>query len=66
MADSGPGVLSFIANSIQGRAAHYRDRAMHLRSLAEAEPVGRLRDKLIELANEFDDLAESLTIRPRI
>src|SRR4051794_8611069 len=63
MADAGPGVLEFVVNSVQNRAAHYRERAAHLRSLAEGEPFGRLRKKLAELADQFEELAESLTIR---
>ena len=66
MAGDGPGVLDFVANSIQIRAAHYRERAAHLRALAEAEPVGRLRDGLAELADQFEQLAKRLTITRRI
>src|SRR5215212_3602750 len=64
MADAGPGVLDFVVNSVQNRAAHYRERAAHLRSLADGEPFGHLREKLADLADQFDELAESLTIRP--
>ena len=64
MADEGPGVLEFVVNSVQNRASHYRERAAHLRSLAEGEPFGRLREKLAELADQFEQLAESLMIRP--
>ena len=64
MAEEGLGVLDFVANSVHIRAAHYRQRAAHLRGMAEAEPVGRLREKLAELADQFEDLADILTIRP--
>ena len=66
MADAGPGVLEFVVNSVKNRAAHYRERAAHLRSLAEGEPFGRLRENLIGLADQFDELAESLMIRPSV
>src|SRR5438309_10524343 len=66
MAEAGPGVLEFVVNSVQNRAAHYRERAAHLRSLAEGEPFGHLREKLTDLADQFEELAESLTIRPYI
>src|SRR3954470_7666871 len=66
MADAGPGVLEFVVNSVQNRAAHYRERAAHLRSLAEGEPFGRLRENLIGLADQFEELAESLTLRPQL
>jgi hypothetical protein len=64
MAEHELGVLEFVANSVELRVAHYRDRATHLRSLAEAEPVAHLREKLVELAAEFEALANSLTISP--
>jgi hypothetical protein len=66
MAEAGPGVLDFVVNSVQNRAAHYRERAAHLRSLAEGEPFGHLREKLADLADQFEELAESLTIRPHV
>ena len=66
MADPGPGVLEFVANSVQNRAAHYRERAAHLRGLAKGEPFGHLREKLADLADQFEELAESLTIRPHV
>ena len=64
MAD-GLGVLEFVANSIQGRAAHYRERAAHLRAMAEAEPFDHLCEKLAELAQQFEELADSLMINRR-
>jgi hypothetical protein len=66
MADEAPGVLEFVTNSIQIRAAQYRERAAHLRMMAEGEPVGRLREKLAELADQFEELADSLAITRRI
>jgi hypothetical protein len=56
----GFGVLEFVTNSVQNRAAHYRERASHLRAMAVAEPIGRLRESLTELAQQFEDLADSL------
>ena len=41
----GSGVLEFAANAAHARAAHYRDRAARLREMAEAEPIGRLRER---------------------
>lgn len=62
MGDEGLGVLEFLANSIQVRAAHYRERAAHLRDMAEGEPVERLRERLTELARQFEELADSIAI----
>jgi hypothetical protein len=39
MAD-GSGVLDFLASATHSRAARYRERAEHLRAMAEGEPVG--------------------------
>src|SRR4051812_17393148 len=66
MTDAGLGALDFVLNSINGRAAHYREWAAHLRMMAEGEPVGHLREKLAELADQFEELAGSLMISRRI
>jgi len=42
------------------RAAAYRERAQHLRSLGETEPVVRVRDKLLDLADQYEALAANL------
>jgi hypothetical protein len=42
------------------RAAHYREQAGKLRDMAEAEPRGELRDQLLVLAAQYDDLAANL------
>jgi hypothetical protein len=46
-------------NSQPQKAEHYPQRAMQLREMAETEPEGsELRDKLLELAAQYDRLAE--------
>ena len=40
------------------------DKAISLRELAEAEPMGLLRERLIELAGQYDVLAASLAHSP--
>jgi TPP-dependent pyruvate/acetoin dehydrogenase alpha subunit len=42
------------------RAAHYRDYAEQMRELADGEPNTKLRDRLMQLAAEYDALAASL------
>ena len=42
------------------RAAHYRDYANQMRDLAEGEPNRKLRQRLTELARQYDALAEEL------
>jgi hypothetical protein len=42
-----------------GRAAIYRERAAHLRAMAEAEPDPELRAQLLDLARQYEDMADS-------
>ena len=42
------------------RATHYREQAEKLRDMAEAEPRGELRDQLIALAAQYDEMAANL------
>ena len=54
------GIRDFAANAAQLRAERYRDKAKSRREMAQAEPVGALRQRLIELAAQYDELAASL------
>ena len=63
MADEELGVLAFVQNAARVRETYYRDKAARLRELAETEPLARFRKKLIDLADQFDALAD--TIRRR-
>lgn len=45
-------------------AAHYRDYAAQIRVLAEGEQNGTLRDRLIEIAREYEEMAKDLEPRP--
>ncbi len=58
------GVLEFVTNSAHERAAHYREHAAQLRKMAETEPSGRLRNNLLSLADQYDGLADSATVKP--
>ena len=60
MADEKLGVVAFVENASHVRETYYRNKAMHLRDLAEAEPLGRFREKLIDLAEQFDALADTI------
>jgi hypothetical protein len=42
------------------RVQHYRDMAVHFRSLAEIEPLASLRRHLRRLAEQHDELAARL------
>jgi hypothetical protein len=45
------------------KADHYRDTAAHLRDMAEGEPVRRLRTRLLDLARQYEELAEKFQAR---
>ena len=62
MADDRSGVLEFVATAAHARAAHYREQAAQLRDMAEAEPIGKLRDRLLDVAAQYDRLAEGLIV----
>ena len=47
----GTGVLEYLSAASQLRAAYYRDKAAQFREIAAAEPIGRLRDRLLHLAH---------------
>ncbi len=55
-----PRGIEFVESAARQRAADYRERAAHLSVMAEAEPVGSLRTRLLELAADYDELAENL------
>jgi hypothetical protein len=46
------------------RAAHYRGYAAQIRTLAEGEQNGALRERLIEIAHEYEELAKELEAKP--
>ena len=49
----------------QARAAHYRERAVELRRLAEELAAGDVnRQQLLNLADDFEELADSLGQTP--
>ena len=62
MADDRSGVLEFVATAAHARAAHYREQAAQLRDMAEAEPIGKLRDRLLDVAAQYDRLVEGLVV----
>jgi hypothetical protein len=47
------------SGSPRQRAEHYRDHVARLRELAEAS-AGKVRDKLLDLADQYERLAASL------
>jgi hypothetical protein len=40
--------------------AHYQNEANRLRQMAEAEPIEAIRDELLAVARQYDNLAEGL------
>ena len=53
------GVLAFIANASHVRETYYRDKVARLREMAETEPLARLRKQLIDLAEQYEALADT-------
>src|SRR6266567_1441275 len=60
MANANPwktlGAIEFAETASQRRAASYRERAAHLSVMADEEPNGSLRTKLLELATQYKEL----------
>lgn len=46
------------------RAAHYRLQAVQFRQMAEWEPLAAMRQRLLDLARQYDGLAEELDDGP--
>jgi len=65
MSDDRLGALEFLRNATRAREAHYRERAAHLRTMADDEPLGHLRNKLTDLAEQFEQLADLIKIERR-
>ena len=45
---------------IPQRIAHYQNEANRLRQIAETEPIEVIRDELLAVARQYDNLAEGL------
>jgi len=45
---------------IPQRTAHYQNEANRLRQMAEIEPIEAIRDELLAVARQYDNLAEGL------
>ena len=64
MANANPwkmlGAIEFAETASQRRAGSYRERAAHLSVMADEEPNGSLRTKLLELATQYEELAVSV------
>ena len=52
-----PAAIGFCENAIRLRAAHYREEAERFRSLADREPLAKMRRHLSRLAAEYEELA---------
>jgi hypothetical protein len=59
------GIVGYVETAARHRAALYRDRAAELRRMAQAEPIGSLRTRLLGLARNYEELAASLGARHR-
>jgi hypothetical protein len=59
----GRGVILSSINTLRAKADHSRDTAARLRDMAEGEPVKRLRTLLLDLARQYEELAEKFRAR---
>jgi hypothetical protein len=48
------------------RAAHYQHEAEKFRRMAEAEPIERLRIQLLNVAQQYQELADALVERSSV
>ena len=64
MDDDDLGIFEFLAHSTKARIAHYRHRAAHVRLEAEAASAAR-RPELLKLAEQFEELADRITMNRR-
>jgi hypothetical protein len=56
------GTVEFVEIAARRRAASYRGHAAHLGALAQEEPIGRLRVQLLNLASQYEEMADTLEI----
>ena len=56
------GAIEFVETTSRRRAMIYRERAANLSTLADTEPNGSLRAKLLQLSTQYEELAESLAV----
>lgn len=52
-------LLELVSNSATIRAARYRETAAHLRDMAGAEILTRVRARLLDLAGHYEGLASA-------
>ena len=64
MDDDDLGIFEFLAHSTNARIAHYRHRAADVRLEAEAASAAR-RTELLKLAEQFEELADRITMDRR-
>ena len=64
MDDDDLGIFEFLAQSTQARVGHYRHRAADVRAKA-ATASGARRIGLLKLAEQFEELADRITMNRR-
>ena len=52
--------MQTLSSPIPLRIAQYQNEANRLRQMAEAEPIEAIRDELLAVARQYDNLAEGL------
>jgi hypothetical protein len=57
---NGSGAVGFVVTASRQRAANYRERSDQLSFMAQSEPIGKLRAQLTAIADQYDEVADSL------
>ena len=60
LSDFRPRHMHFAALSQLSRAAHYREHAARMRELAADEKIGGFRERLLDIARQYDELVAML------
>jgi len=56
------GAIEFVTAAASQRAVSYREKATQLSALPDAESSGKRRAQLVDLANQYQELAGNLGI----
>jgi hypothetical protein len=58
--------MDFTTRTAKERAAHYEQEAEKFRRMAEVEPIENIRQELLAVAEQYQELADSLDNRQRL
>lgn len=53
-------IIDWKPDLTRARADYYRERSARLRQMAEEEPIVRFRNRLLEIAADYEELSEKI------